>query len=129
MEQNPDIIFRKAHSGFGFDVDDPSKAIEEREQIMNRPELAHVTAVSEGRVYLMYSSWVDIPPRHMVGIAYMAKLFHPELFEDLDPEAIQQEYVTGFQHLDYDLDEHGIFVYPPIEIDGGLAGIPDRYRE
>ena len=129
VEQNPDIIFRKTSSGFGFGVDNPSKVIEEREKIMNRHELAHVTAVSEEMVYLMYSGWVDIPPRHVVGIAYMAKLFHPELFEDLDPEAIQQEYVTRFQHLDYNLDEHGIFFYPPIEIDGGLAGIPDRYYD
>ncbi len=45
----------------------------------------------------------------------MAKWFHPELFEDLDPQAIHQEYVTEFQGLDYDLSEHGVFVYPPLE--------------
>ncbi|HOI70084.1 MAG TPA: hypothetical protein PLN41_10090 [Methanothrix sp.] len=56
----------------------------------------------------------------------MAKLFHPELFEDLDPEAFHQEYLTRFQGLDYDLDKHGIFVYPPIEINGTFAGIPDE---
>jgi iron complex transport system substrate-binding protein len=56
-----------------------------------------------------------------------AKLLHPELFEDLDPEAVHKEYLNRFQRIDYDLDDHGVFVYPPIEIDGGLAGIPDRH--
>ncbi len=51
----------------------------------------------------------------LIGTAYMAKWFHPELFEDLDPEAIHQEYLTEFQGLDYDLNEHGVFVYPPLE--------------
>jgi iron complex transport system substrate-binding protein len=58
----------------------------------------------------------------------MAKWFYPELFEDLDPEATQREYLDRFQRIEYDVDEHGVFVYPPIETDDGLAGIPDRYK-
>lgn len=50
-----------------------------------------------------------------VTIAYMAKWFYPELFEDLDPQAIHQEYLTEIQGLDYDLNEHGVFVNPPLE--------------
>jgi len=49
----------------------------------------------------------------------MAKWFHPELFEDLDPKSIHQEYLTRFQGLDYALDEHGVFVYHPDEHPGG----------
>jgi len=45
----------------------------------------------------------------------MAKWFHPDLFKDLDPEAIHQEYLTRFQHLDYDLGKQGVFVYPSRE--------------
>jgi iron complex transport system substrate-binding protein len=47
----------------------------------------------------------------------MAKWFHPELFSDLDPKAIHQEYLARFLRLDYDLDEQGVFVYPeePVE--------------
>jgi iron complex transport system substrate-binding protein len=47
-----------------------------------------------------------------IGIAYTAKIFHPSLFEDMDPRAIHQEYLIRFQHLDYDLDEHHVFFYP-----------------
>ena len=73
---------------------------------------------------------VDIwyTPEFFISVAYYAKWFHPDLFEDLDPEAIQQEYLDRFQGMDYDLNERGIFAYPPIEIDDGLAGIPDRYK-
>ncbi len=45
----------------------------------------------------------------------MAKWLYPDLFEDLDPEAFHQEYLTEYQRLDYDLSEHGVFVYPPLD--------------
>jgi len=81
---------------------------------MNRDELASVTAVKNGRVYVL-SQDLQSGPRSFLSSEYMAKWFHPELFEDLDPQAIHQEYLTRFQGLDYDLDENGVFVYPPQE--------------
>ena len=98
-----------------------------REDILNRPDLANVNAVKTGSVYVTSGNFRNDASCGVTGAAYLAKLFHPSLFEDLDPEAIHQEYLK-FQHVDYDLDEHGIFVYPPIEIDGGLAGIPDKWQ-
>jgi iron complex transport system substrate-binding protein len=68
-------------------------------------------AVEDGKVYL-YESELGNTPRIIVGIAYWAKWFHPELFSDLDPKVIHQEYLTDFLGIDYDLDEHGVFVYP-----------------
>jgi len=44
-------------------------------------------------------------------MAYWAKGLHPELCSDLDPQAIHQEYLTDFLGIDYDLEEHGVFVY------------------
>ena len=112
--QNPDIIVHMTYSGYvpcGYGVDDPAAIMEKRETIMNRPELAEVNAVKDGQIYV-YAYDIGESLRHFVGIAYMAKWFHPELFEDIDPQAIHQEYLTEFQGLDYDLDEHGVFVYP-----------------
>ena len=128
LDQNPDIII-SAQGGkkCGYDADDPAVIAVVRDEIMNRPGFANVAAVKKEKVYL---NSVDIwyTPEFFISVAYYAKWFHPDLFEDLDPEAIQQEYLDRFQGLDYDLNERGIFVYPPIEIDGGLAGIPDRYK-
>jgi len=49
-----------------------------------------------------------IPPRSF------AKWLYPDLFGDLDPEQVHQEYIDRFQNVDYDLKEHGAFVYPPM---------------
>ena len=112
----------------GYDEDDPDGMKEHLiDKLMSRPEMANVAAVKNGNVYVMSGNFRNDATGGSVGSAYMARLFHPELFADLDPEAIHQEYLTDFQGLDYDLDEHGVFVYPPIETNSGLAGIPDRF--
>jgi len=128
IERDPEIIVKLPWAG-GYDVDDVIELKSIRDEIMNRPELKEVSAVKKGKVYVI-SSEITGSASHVVSIAYMAKWFHPDLFEDLDPEAIHQEYLTRFQGLDYDLDEHGVFVYPPIiKGEGKLAGIPDRYYD
>ena len=109
MRRNPDVIIRVG--GGGYDTDNITELIEIRGEIMSRPELAEVDAVKEGRVYILNRGIMDATA-HFVGIAYLAKWFYPELFEDLDPKAIHQEYLTRFQGLDFDLDEKGVFVYP-----------------
>lgn len=124
VAQNPDIIV-KIVSTYTFDDDvtgylvtDTAKIEEVREEIMNRPELVNVTAVKNGEVYVISAYLTgggpDSGARNFLELAYFAKWFHPELFEDLDPQAIHQEYLTRFQGLDIDLNENGVFVYPPL---------------
>jgi iron complex transport system substrate-binding protein len=135
IKQNPEIIILVESLGptigggptfAGYQVDDPSQIAAERENVLNRPELADVKAVKEGKVYMMDYKLFSYSQSMIVGAMYLAKWIYPDL--DLNPEAIHQEYLNRFQHLDYDLNEHGVFAYPPIEIDGGLAGIPDKYK-
>ena len=113
MKRNPEVIIKQAWGG-GYAVDDITGLINVRDGVMNRPELAEVTAVKDGRVYIVSN---DIcccggNGRFFLALGYMAKWLHPELFEDLDPQAFHQEYLTKFQGLDYDLDKRGAFVYP-----------------
>jgi len=116
MEQNPDIIFADVIGiKHGYITDSPSEMAAFREDLMNRPELAEVTAVKTGAVYLCSGDITRDATGGLILGLYMAKCFHPELFNDLDPKAIQQEYLTNFQGLDYDLSEHGVFLYPPLE--------------
>jgi len=42
----------------------------------------------------------------------MAKLFHQELSDDLDPQTVHLEFMTGFRRLDHDPDKYVVFVYP-----------------
>lgn len=136
IDQNPDIIIiasnvgegeSKGGSFAGYDLDKPSQIVSEREEFLNRPELANVNAVKSGKVYMMEYKLFSYSQSMIIGAVYLAKWIYPDL--DLNPEEVHQEYLTRFQHLDFNLNEHGIFAYPPIEIDGGLAGIPDKYKD
>jgi len=130
ITENPEYIFRNIwiSTECGYEVDDPSTMKALRESIMTRPELAHVDAVESERVYPLCVD-LSCSPIFVIGVAYMAKVLHPDLFEDLDPEEIHREFLTRFMGLDYDIDEHGTLFYPPIECEDDLLGIPDRYKE
>ena len=116
VEQNPDvavlIVTSKAPSGYG--VDDTAGVETVLEEFMNRPEFQNIGAVRNGRVHVIASD-IRCGIQMVVSTAYWAKWFHPDPFEDMDPLAIQQEYLTEFQRIDYDITEHGVFVYPPLE--------------
>ena len=112
--RNPDIIILKQYESagnLGYERDDPSLAEAARDVIMSRPELANVGAVKNGRVYVILGT-LSIGPAYPICIAYYAKWFHPDLFEDLDPQGIHQEYIDEFCGIDFDVKEHGVFVYP-----------------
>ena len=117
--RDPEIIITCRGQVCNYELDDPSEAKALRDGILARPGFDEITAVKEDGVYIVPSSFFPIyggaPCHFFIGIAYMAKLFNPELFEDLDPVAIHQEYLTEFQRIDYDVYEQGVFVYPPFE--------------
>lgn len=113
VKENPKFIFKGVSSwDSGYDVDDPTKIAAYHEQVTNRTELANVDAVKDNNVYGM-SFWVlSGAGNNIIGTAYLAKLFYPDLFMDIDPQAIHQEYVDKFCHIDYDVKKNGTFVYP-----------------
>ncbi|MCX6676637.1 MAG: ABC transporter substrate-binding protein [Methanothrix sp.] len=115
IEQNPDIILKYVSSeNAGYSITNSSKLAAIRDEILNRKELATVAAVENKNVHLFCTELMYL--RGFVGTIYFAKWFHPDLFEDLDVQAIHQEYMTKFMGPDYDLKEHGIFVFPPQEV-------------
>jgi iron complex transport system substrate-binding protein len=116
IDANPDTVVAQIWpvfylSPFGYEIDDASVANETRDQIMAMDAFAGGDAVLNDRVYLYHCDFMTTP-RCVVGIAYWAKWFHPTLFSDLDPQDIHQQYLTDFLGIDYDLDDHGVFVYP-----------------
>jgi len=52
---------------------------------------------------------------HPIMALYMAKWFYPDIFGDLDPQAVHQECIDTFQGIDFDVSEHGVFMYSPSE--------------
>ncbi|MCX6676634.1 MAG: hypothetical protein NTU95_01645 [Methanothrix sp.] len=101
----------KADASCGYDEDDTAQIKALRDKILSRPELANITAIKNGDVYC-FATDISTGLSYWLGIVYMAKQLHPDIFSDLDPVAIHQEYLTRFQRLDFNLNEHGVFFYP-----------------
>jgi len=113
MGENPDVIIGLSYSG-GYKVDDDAPLMAYRDGIMSAPGFELVDAVKNGRVYIISGDF-SLGPQMTIGTVAVAKWLYPELFSDLDPEAIHQEFLKEFMHVDYDLTEHGAFVYPPLD--------------
>lgn len=118
IKRNPDIIVRVAPMGSGgLKATGPEELKEAHIEIMERPELKGVTAIKNGEVFIitdqLLSFFMFSGNRHFMQLVYQAKWFHPELFADVEPKTIFQEYLTKYQGLNVDLTKQGAFVYHP----------------
>ncbi len=117
IQENPEVIVKTANHGnkyMGYEKENSTDTRTLRETILNRTGWQNIKAVQDDRVFMLSDSNAA-KPTFFIGVAYLAKFFYPDLFADMDPQAIHQEYLTKFQRLDYDLSKHGVFVYPPLE--------------
>ena len=66
-----------------------------------------VKAVEDDRAHIL-SSPVTTGVRSIIGELYLAKWFHPDFFEDIDPEEVHEELIQELfgQKLE------GVYVYP-----------------
>lgn len=108
LSKNPQVIIKAASSsipsGYGESEDAMKK---KRSEIMSRPSWGKIDAVKSDKVYLL-SSDIYVGPRMVVGMAYFAKWLHPELFHDLDPVAIHEEFLQKFHGIEL----KGAWIYP-----------------
>ncbi|QGP93845.1 Vitamin B12-binding protein [Neomoorella glycerini] len=99
--QDPQIIICMASR----DAADKMKAL--YEEILARPALQQTTAVSQKKVYIM--SWgLGTGIRSVIGSLYWAKWFHPDIFADVNPEAVHRQLLQEF----YRMELKGTWVYP-----------------
>jgi iron complex transport system substrate-binding protein len=100
VSQNPEVIIKAASYGNGYSQSDAGVFNKRRDAILARPAWHHIPAVARGRVYVMDADiWTG--PRAIIGMAYICRWLHPELFRDLDPEALHREYLETFQGVPY----------------------------
>lgn len=104
IETNPDVIIQTRSSDKPLQESDLSEFYK---SIVSRPELADVSAIREGRVYVI-SGEIRYGVRSIISELYMAKWFHPDLFKDIDPEAVHKELAQQFYAAN--LDE--AYAYP-----------------
>lgn len=108
--RDPEIIVKYKWPAGGFDGDiEELKAI--REEILGRDELKEEPAITNKTVYVFTWYTTRGAARYFLGIGYLAKWFHPELFKGLNPKANYQTYLREFQGLNIDLDRAAL-VYP-----------------
>jgi len=92
IENDPDVIVTWAVAGFyrGADISILQEQLDSTREVYRA-----ATAVAEGRTYVM--AWdITCGPSDIISVAYYAKWFYPDLFTDLDPAALHQEYIDRF---------------------------------
>jgi len=112
ITKNPKIILRQVKTG-GYSTTNTSDIKLHWEKTLNLTGWNNIDAVKNKRVYMMSSELQN--KRYFIGLLYTAKVILPDLFQDMDPKVLHQEYLTRFQNLSLDLDKQGVFVYPDWE--------------
>jgi iron complex transport system substrate-binding protein len=112
LKQNPDVIIADvAGEYFPRYSADEAKTLEMmkeiRDTLMGDTALSATKAVKEDKVFII-SPQLSTAAMYVVGTAYLAKYFHPELFKDIQPEAVLKEYFEEWQGVPY----QGVYVYP-----------------
>ncbi|HJH28503.1 MAG TPA: ABC transporter substrate-binding protein [Methanosarcinaceae archaeon] len=114
LDQNPEVILGRA-MGSGirpYELDDNALLKAYHDEIKSLPGSENVAAVKNDRVYLITNDHA-ITPNYPSALAAMAKWFYPDRFEDMDPQAIHQEYMD-LMDISFDVYEQGAFVYPEL---------------
>jgi len=109
LKEDPDIILGISFKG-GYDSNDSTDLKARFEEILGTQGFNNLKAVKDGKVFITHYI-IQVNPGYPVGVAYLAKWLHPELFPDLDPQEIHQEYLNKFQSIDFDVKKNGAFVY------------------
>lgn len=119
IEKNPPLIIRecyvyKSNPELGYGINDDTNAKILINSILNEQvAFENCDAVKNKDVHLIYGDLIE--DSWFIALAYLAKWFHPDLFNDLNPEKMHQEYLTKFQKLDFDLKKQGLFTYSAIK--------------
>jgi|LGVE01.1.fsa_nt_gb iron complex transport system substrate-binding protein len=116
IAQNPEVIIIDAETSVccGYETDDPSAMRAVWQEIVDDPALAMSDAVKNDRVHVLCYRSLTYRPGYNVAVAYLAKLIYPDIFSDMDPREVHQECLD-FLGVDFDVYEHGVFVYPQPE--------------
>ena len=103
VEKNPDIIVRMLTYMDGEELEDYQTLYDE---LTGRPAISGLDAVVNDKVYIIKNT--ALVARRPIGLLYLAKWFHPDLFEDIDPVAVHEDMAQQF----FGKSIEGVFAYP-----------------
>lgn len=110
IQKNPDAILGVMYDG-SYTSPDNTVLKNQYDELLSHPALKDIPAIKNKRVYVLsyrYTNGLTYPAAR----AQVAKWFYPELFADIDPTAIHQEFLTKFMESSYNVREKGAFSYP-----------------
>jgi len=92
IEKDPDVIVGAVVAGF-YSGTNMTTLQDRYAQII---EMFNITsAVKSGNVHMMAFD-ITCGPSYLISMLYEAKWFYPDLFNDIDPQAVHQEYIDRF---------------------------------
>ncbi len=100
LMREPQVVIKTLSFGKGgaFTTTDTGKLIEVQKALLSRAGWENLDASKKDQVYVV-SSELGYGAMRVVSICYLAKIFYPDLFTDLDPQAMLREYLVKFQGL------------------------------
>lgn len=104
IKNNPSYIFKMVTSTNITSLDDLKKV---QSAIKSRPGMDKTNAVKNDSVYIMSGS-IAFGPRAVIGMLYVAKVLHPDLYKGVDPQAVLSEYSEKYLPG----SDKGYFIYP-----------------
>ncbi|MEY7850137.1 ABC transporter substrate-binding protein [Natrarchaeobius sp. A-rgal3] len=115
IELDPDVAIKENAPGgarpLGWTGDDEAAiAATHKEMILDRSESDLISAWQNDEVYLVDYALMS-GDKNWLGVLYLAKLFYPELFDDLDPVAVNEQYHEEWLGTEF----RGTYLYPSIE--------------
>lgn len=100
LETNPEVIM---FDGITFDIgynsfDDDDSCGSHMEHISGRPGFDNMNAVQEDRMFIMSGEFAG--PMMIHGLPTLAKLLHPDLFEDVNANSYLDDYFTKYHGIE-----------------------------
>jgi iron complex transport system substrate-binding protein len=114
MAQNPDVIVIPAFFDYsptdltGYHLSSTDNAKKFIEEASSRTGWKGTDAVKNNMVFVLDGETGSASCRGVVGVCYCAKWFYPEVFKDLNPDAINKEYFEEWLGAPY----AGVWAYP-----------------
>ena len=98
MSMNPQAVVKAGSIKMAYSSSSDREIRDLYQNIVSRQGFNQLPAYKNGGVHILAGD-IGPGPRYVVGLAYMAKWFHPETCQGLDPASIHAEYMERFQNL------------------------------
>lgn len=92
------LVGREPYLMGGYGDKIPVRFLNVQNAIGRRPGWTGIAALKTGNVSVIHTSLIE-GPQSFIGVQYLAAWFHPDRCADLDPAAVQAEYLSRFQGL------------------------------